>query len=217
MGKRVDFSARTVITHEPNLELDEVGVPRSIAMNLTYPKRVTPYNIAYLQELVHNSPTTYPGARYVVRDTGKHIDLHYNKCADTSAQEERGSLGERLAHDELVEFDLFSIRLAFAQHHIVVERLEQEHRRQSRRKLQQQNPKSRDPVRLHAGLSIDISPIQQDTVDTRVHPIWSIKYNQQTQTRAKPVFLNRAMQTQGRKLEVPEAAWRGARFIPSMS
>ncbi|KAG1780093.1 hypothetical protein EV702DRAFT_1194862 [Suillus placidus] len=65
MGKHVDFSARTAITHEPNLELDEVGVPRSIAMNLTYPKRVTPYNIAYLQELVHNSPTTYPGAHYV--------------------------------------------------------------------------------------------------------------------------------------------------------
>ncbi|KAL5518423.1 RPO21_1 [Sanghuangporus vaninii] len=51
MGKRVDFSARTVITGDPNLELDEVGVPKSIAMTLTYPERVTPYNIAYLQEL----------------------------------------------------------------------------------------------------------------------------------------------------------------------
>ena len=39
MGKRVDFSARTVITGDPNLELDEVGVPKSIAMNLTYPER----------------------------------------------------------------------------------------------------------------------------------------------------------------------------------
>jgi DNA-directed RNA polymerase II subunit RPB1 len=35
----VDFSARTVITGDPNLELDEVGVPKSIAMNLTYPER----------------------------------------------------------------------------------------------------------------------------------------------------------------------------------
>ena len=41
MGKRVDFSARTVITGDPNLELDEVGVPKSIAMNLTYPERGT--------------------------------------------------------------------------------------------------------------------------------------------------------------------------------
>ncbi|KAJ7480001.1 DNA-directed RNA polymerase II, subunit 1 [Mycena galericulata] len=82
MGKRVDFSARTVITGDPNLELDEVGVPRSIAMNLTYPERVTPYNISYLQELVRNGPTAYPGARYVVRDTGERIDLRYNKRAD---------------------------------------------------------------------------------------------------------------------------------------
>ncbi|KAG2023660.1 RNA polymerase II large subunit [Coprinopsis cinerea AmutBmut pab1-1] len=86
MGKRVDFSARTVITGDPNLELDEVGVPKSIAMNLTYPERVTPYNIAYLQELVRNGPTTYPGARYVVRDTGERIDLRYNKRADAFLQ-----------------------------------------------------------------------------------------------------------------------------------
>ncbi|KAG9310372.1 DNA-directed RNA polymerase II, subunit 1 [Chiua virens] len=86
MGKRVDFSARTVITGDPNLELDEVGVPRSIAMNLTYPERVTPYNIAYLQELVRNGPSTYPGARYVVRDTGERIDLRYNKRADAFLQ-----------------------------------------------------------------------------------------------------------------------------------
>ncbi|KAJ7630347.1 DNA-directed RNA polymerase II, subunit 1 [Roridomyces roridus] len=86
MGKRVDFSARTVITGDPNLELDEVGVPRSIAMNLTYPERVTPYNISYLQELVRNGPSTYPGARYVVRDTGERIDLRYNKRADAFLQ-----------------------------------------------------------------------------------------------------------------------------------
>ncbi|KAL1747355.1 hypothetical protein HDZ31DRAFT_32193 [Schizophyllum fasciatum] len=86
MGKRVDFSARTVITGDPNLELDQVGVPRSIAMNLTFPERVTPYNIQYLQELVRNGPTTYPGARYVVRDTGERIDLRYNKRADAFLQ-----------------------------------------------------------------------------------------------------------------------------------
>ncbi|KAH9994498.1 beta and beta-prime subunits of DNA dependent RNA-polymerase [Russula vinacea] len=86
MGKRVDFSARTVITGDPNLELDEVGVPRSIAMTLTYPERVTPYNIAYLQELVRRGPNAYPGARYVVRDTGDRIDLRRNKQADAFLQ-----------------------------------------------------------------------------------------------------------------------------------
>lgn len=83
MGKRVDFSARTVITGDPNIALDEVGVPFSIARNLTYPERVTPYNIAYLQELVKNGPNEYPGARYVVRDSGDRIDLRYNKKSET--------------------------------------------------------------------------------------------------------------------------------------
>ena len=45
MGKRVDFSARAVITPDPNLEIDQVGVPRTIAQNLTFPETVTPFNI----------------------------------------------------------------------------------------------------------------------------------------------------------------------------
>ena len=44
MGKRVDFSARTVISGEPNISIDQLGVPRSIALNLTYPETVTPHN-----------------------------------------------------------------------------------------------------------------------------------------------------------------------------
>ena len=45
MGKRVDFSAHTVITPDPNINIDELGVPWSIALNLTYPETVTSYNI----------------------------------------------------------------------------------------------------------------------------------------------------------------------------
>lgn len=41
MGKRVDFSARTVITPDPSLALDQVGVPIQIATNLTIPETVT--------------------------------------------------------------------------------------------------------------------------------------------------------------------------------
>ncbi|KAJ3374315.1 DNA-directed RNA polymerase II subunit rpb1 [Allomyces arbusculus] len=77
MGKRVDFSARTVITGDPNLSIDQVGVPRSIARNLTYPEIVTPYNINKLQELVHNGPTQHPGAKYVIRDNGDRVDLRF--------------------------------------------------------------------------------------------------------------------------------------------
>jgi len=45
MGKRVDFSARTVITPDPNLRIDQVGVPKTVAQNLTFPEIVTPFNI----------------------------------------------------------------------------------------------------------------------------------------------------------------------------
>ena len=76
MGKRVDFSARTVITGDPNLSLDEVGVPRSIARTLTYPEKVTPLNIDRLTRLVQNGANTHPGARFVIRNTdGLKYDL----------------------------------------------------------------------------------------------------------------------------------------------
>ena len=79
MGKRVDFSARTVITADPNLEIDQVGVPRSIAMNLTVPERVTPFNMAYMHQLISNGPLEYPGGKYIIREVGNRIDLRYIK------------------------------------------------------------------------------------------------------------------------------------------
>ena len=45
VGKRVDFSARTVITGHLNLQLDEVGVPRSIAMNSMFPEQGETLNV----------------------------------------------------------------------------------------------------------------------------------------------------------------------------
>ena len=81
MGKRVDFSARTVITGDPNLDLDQVGVPRSTARVLTFPERVTLYNVHKLQELVRNGPTEHPGAKHIIREDGSRIDLRYHKRA----------------------------------------------------------------------------------------------------------------------------------------
>ncbi|KAL2757052.1 hypothetical protein ACRALDRAFT_1093047 [Sodiomyces alcalophilus JCM 7366] len=81
MGKRVDFSARTVITGDANLSLDEVGVPKSIARILTYPETVTPYNIGKLHELVMNGPNEHPGAKYVIRTDGTRIDLRHHRRA----------------------------------------------------------------------------------------------------------------------------------------
>jgi DNA-directed RNA polymerase II subunit RPB1 len=81
MGKRVDFSARTVITGDANISLHEVGVPRSIARTLTYPETVTPYNISKLHQLVENGPNEHPGAKYVIRSDGTRIDLRHHRRA----------------------------------------------------------------------------------------------------------------------------------------
>ncbi|KAF7809617.1 DNA-directed RNA polymerase II subunit 1 [Senna tora] len=82
MGKRVDFSARTVITPDPTINIDQLGVPWSIALNLTYPETVTPYNIERLKELVEYGPHPPPGktgAKYIIRDDGQRLDLRYLK------------------------------------------------------------------------------------------------------------------------------------------
>ncbi|XP_003740810.1 DNA-directed RNA polymerase II subunit RPB1 [Galendromus occidentalis] len=87
MGKRVDFSARTVITPDPNLKINEVGVPRSIAQNLTFPEIVTPFNIERMQELVSRGNNQYPGAKYIVRENGERIDLRFHpKASDLHLQ-----------------------------------------------------------------------------------------------------------------------------------
>jgi DNA-directed RNA polymerase II subunit RPB1 len=67
MGKRVDFSARSVITPDPNISIDEVGVPLRIAMNLTFPEIATDFNRAWLQELVINARTFTPAPRSFAR------------------------------------------------------------------------------------------------------------------------------------------------------
>lgn len=68
MGKRVDFSARTVITPDPNISIDEIGVPIKIAMNLTFPEVVNEHNKDYLTELVRRGPDAYPGAKYIKKN-----------------------------------------------------------------------------------------------------------------------------------------------------
>ncbi|CDF38608.1 DNA-directed RNA polymerase rpb1 [Chondrus crispus] len=81
MGKRVDFSARTVITPDPNLKLHEVGVPISIAMNLTYPEIVTPFNREDLTKLVMRGPHSHPGVNYIESED-RVFSLYFQNPAD---------------------------------------------------------------------------------------------------------------------------------------
>ncbi|OAQ60650.2 DNA-directed RNA polymerase III largest subunit [Pochonia chlamydosporia 170] len=72
-GKRVDFSARTVISPDPNLGIDEVAVPQPVAKNMTYPEKVHRHNIAKLQACVRNGPDIWPGALAVIKkDDGEY-------------------------------------------------------------------------------------------------------------------------------------------------
>lgn len=65
-GKRVDFSARTVISPDPNLRVDEVAVPELVAKNMTYPERVTVHNFDMLRNAITNGTDVWPGANFVV-------------------------------------------------------------------------------------------------------------------------------------------------------
>jgi DNA-directed RNA polymerase beta' subunit len=76
-GKRVEFSARSVITPDPNLSIDELGVPLEIATNLTFPERVTQFNRNKLYKLVQNGADIYPGAKTVVRSDGRMVSLKH--------------------------------------------------------------------------------------------------------------------------------------------
>ena len=94
-GKRVDFSSRTVISPDPNLDLGEVGVPESVAKKLTIPEVVTEWNIEKLKKLVINGPNIHPGVNYIVRGDNVKIRLDF--------VEDRSLIAESLEIGYLVE------------------------------------------------------------------------------------------------------------------
>ena len=77
MGKRVDFSARSVITGDPNLSARQLGVPLRVAMCLTKPVVVNDRNRSFLTKLVQNGPEVYPGAKILEKRDGSNISLRY--------------------------------------------------------------------------------------------------------------------------------------------
>ncbi|MGZ7118154.1 MAG: DNA-directed RNA polymerase subunit A' [Methanobacterium sp.] len=81
-GKRVNFSARTVISPDPNISINEVGVPEMIAKEVTVPIYVTPWNIEEMKEYIRNGPNEHPGANYVERPDGRKVRV-YEETKDT--------------------------------------------------------------------------------------------------------------------------------------
>jgi len=65
MGKRVNYACRSVISPDPYIGTNEIGLPRYFAETLTYPTPVTDFNIGEMRNLVERGPSQYPGARWV--------------------------------------------------------------------------------------------------------------------------------------------------------
>lgn len=75
MGKRVNYAARSVISPDPNIETNEIGIPPVFAINLTYPEPVTPMNFEEMRDAVINGPTKWPGANAIEDESGQLIKL----------------------------------------------------------------------------------------------------------------------------------------------
>ena len=77
MGKRVDFSSRSVITPDPRLSIRQLGIPMKIAKNITKPVIVNDKNRDFLMQLILNGPEVHPGAKILERKNGENISLRY--------------------------------------------------------------------------------------------------------------------------------------------
>lgn len=75
MGKRVNYAARSVISPDPNIETNEIGVPPVFAKKLTYPEPVTSHNAAELRQAVINGPDKWPGAIQIQNEDGSLVSL----------------------------------------------------------------------------------------------------------------------------------------------
>ena len=94
-GKRVDFSARTVISPDPCISINEVGVPEYIARNLTVPVYITEHNVEELRDFVRRGPEHHPGANCVISPDGKRYDLRYADREELAKTLTRGFVVER--------------------------------------------------------------------------------------------------------------------------
>jgi DNA-directed RNA polymerase subunit A' len=105
-GKRVNFSARTVISPDPNISINDVGVPEESALELTVPLNVTPYNIDVAREFVKNGPNEHPGANYVVRPDGRRLKVTELNAENLALRLEPGYTIERhLVDGDIVLFN----------------------------------------------------------------------------------------------------------------
>lgn len=100
IGKRVNFSARTVISPDPMIDIDEVGVPIEIAMVLTVPEYVNENNVERMKELVMRGPDEYPGANAIRKGGVTPISL---KILQRKGKDALREAAEQLEPGDVVE------------------------------------------------------------------------------------------------------------------
>jgi len=127
-GKRVNFSARTVISPDPNLSITEVGIPLAIANEMTIPVRVTPFNIEEMRQYVLNGPERPKigspcGANYVIRPDNRRLRLSEANLETVAEMLEPGWTVERQIKDgDIVLFNRQPSlhRMSIMAHRVVV-------------------------------------------------------------------------------------------------
>jgi len=103
-GKRVNFSARTVISPDPFLHINEIGVPFEVAKVITVNERVNSINIEKMKKLVSNKE--YPGANYIIRPDGKRKRITEDLREEIVGELTPGYIVERhLADGDVVLFN----------------------------------------------------------------------------------------------------------------
>lgn len=98
-GKRVNFSSRTVISPDPKISIDEVGVPEVVAKELTVPVKVNERNISFLRSIIRKGPNELEGANYVIRPDKRKKKITEENKNEIAEEIEPGYTVERHIRD----------------------------------------------------------------------------------------------------------------------
>ncbi|AQL42416.1 DNA-directed RNA polymerase subunit A' [Halorientalis sp. IM1011] len=122
-GKRVNFSARTVISPDPTLSLNEVGVPDRVATEMTQTMNVNERNLEEARRYVSNGPEAHPGANYVKRPDGRRLKVTEKNCEELAEKvEPEWEVSRHLVDGDIIIFNRQPSlhRMSIMAHEVVV-------------------------------------------------------------------------------------------------
>ena len=122
-GKRVNFSSRTVISPDPTLSMNEVGVPERVATEMTQTMNVNERNLEHARRYVANGPEEHPGANYVRRPDGRRLKVTEKNCEELAEKIDPGwEVNRHLIDGDIVIFNRQPSlhRMSIMAHEVVV-------------------------------------------------------------------------------------------------